>query len=188
MTTRRRTAFTLVELIVAMSTGVIIAGVAGSLLWNASRQRAEVSSRAELNDVASAAMDQLTRYLREITQDECPSSATPCLLGNAQISTATATQIQFGNYGFRLSSGALEMTIDNGVSWRTAAKDVTTFTLAYFNRGGTALSSFPLSQSNREDVRRIQITLELTRFSQVAKLRTGIYLRSFMDEVQTAYP
>ena len=182
---RRRGGFTLVELIVAMSTGVIIAGVAGSLLWNASRQRSEVSSRAELYDIAATAMDQISRYLREITQDECPGNPTPCLLGHAQISTATAGEIRFDSYGFRLNGTALEMTNDGATTWRTMATDVSEFTLAYFDRTGNSLAGFPLSETDRESVRRIQITLELTRWSQIAKLRTGVYLRSFMDEVQT---
>jgi len=40
--------FTLIELVISISVGVIISGVAGSLLWNASTQRAEISLRGEL--------------------------------------------------------------------------------------------------------------------------------------------
>ncbi|MCZ6698008.1 MAG: hypothetical protein O7D94_03650, partial [Planctomycetota bacterium] len=102
----------------------------------------------------------------------------------AQISTATATEIRFGNDGFRLSTNDLEMTIDNGSSWHPLSRDVSGLTLGYFNADGASLSSFPLSQTDRESVRRVRVLLELSRGPEVAKVQSSIYLRNFMNEVE----
>lgn len=183
-----RQGFTLIELVLSISVGVIISGIAATLLWNASRQRAEVSTRGELFDAASAAVEVVFRYVREIPQDECPSNPTPCLLAHAQISTASATDLRFGNTGFRLNAGnnTVEMTIDNGAHWYALVKEASGFAISYRDRSGSALTSFPLSSTDRAAVRRVGIDLTLTRGGETAHVRSGLYLRSFMNEVTLA--
>lgn len=181
----RRSGFTLVELIVAMTVGVIISGSAGWLLWNATSIRTQVAARSEIADAAATAMECITRRVREIPQDECPSNPTPCLLGNAQVSAAMATELRFGSSGIRLNGSQVELTTNNAVNWYPLGKDISEFSLAYYNRSGASLGSFPLSQSDREDIRRIHVTLAMTRSSETVRLRTAVYLRSFMDEVTT---
>lgn len=180
-----RRGYTLIELVVCIAVGVIISGSAGMILWNASSQRVELSARAELHEIAAAALEKIVRHVREVGQDECPGNPTPCLLGNAQVSTATATELRFGSNGFRQTGSTIEMTIDNGTSWHVLVRDVTSFALAYTNRTGSAMASFPLSQSNREDIRQVQITVALTRGGQTANVRTAVYLRNFMNEVMS---
>lgn len=175
----RRPAFTLIELVVAISVSVIVCGVAGSLLWNAARQRSEIGARVELVDVAARALEQVLRYVREVPQDAG-------LTGLAQIATATATEIRFANNGFRLNSNDLEMTIDNGSSWHPLTRDVSGLDIAYFDADGTSLSSFPLSQPDRESVRMVRVLLNLSRAGEVAKVQSSIYLRNFMNEVGNA--
>jgi prepilin-type N-terminal cleavage/methylation domain-containing protein len=177
-------AFTLIELVVSIVVGSIISGMAGMLLWNAASQRGDVSARAELCDEGATALEVMARYIREIQQDNtCPPSF--CPTANALISTASSTQLSFGNTGFRYSSGKLEMTTDNGANWRTLVKDVSSFSFAYYERTGLSMMPLPLSASDREDVRRVQMTLSLARGTQSIKLRTSLYLRSFMNEVTT---
>jgi hypothetical protein len=175
----------LIEVVVSISLGVIISGIAAFLIGSASKLRAEVSARGEMTDRAAAAMDVMCRYIREIPQDECASNPTPCLLGNAQISVAAANEIRFGSRGFRYNAGAgaMEMTSDSGTTWQPLAKDVTQLSLSYFSRTGTSLGSFPLSAADREDVRRVVIDLRMTRGTEGSHLRSGVYLRSFMNEV-----
>lgn len=183
---RRRRAFTLIELITTLSVGVIISGIAGSLVWNASRIRGDLAARCELTDIAAAAMEQLVRHVREIPQDECPEQPAPCLLGHAQISIASATELRFGDTGIRRSGTQLQISLDDGNRWHLVAEDVADFSLSYFDRDGTQLSPMPLSEANRESVRLVKIELRLTRGEQSIALRTGTYLRSFMNEVDLA--
>src|SRR6185436_8770240 len=95
----------------------IISGIAGTLVWNAATLRTQGAARGELTNSAAAALELVLRYCREIQQNECPGNPTPCLLGNAQVSTATASDLRFGAYGFRLNGSSLEMTKDTAAHW-----------------------------------------------------------------------
>ena len=172
----RRSGFTLIELVISISGGVIVSGMAGTLIWNSARQRSEVSARVELVDVTARACEQMLRYVREIPQDAA-------LTGAAQVTTATATEIRFANFAFRRNSGDLEMSTDSGATWHPLTRDVSDFALSYFDGNGTALSAFPLSQANREAVRVVRIFIELTRGSETRAIQTSIYLRAFLNEV-----
>lgn len=191
-----RRAFTLVELVVSMSVGVIISGVAGSLLWNAARQHSEIVARGELTDMAGGALEMLVRHVRETTQGGPLGSPN----GQAIITTASATQMNFARMdpdagvsvanGFRrnTSAGTLEMTIDNGATWRTMATDVSALAFAYFNRSGQDLSTLAAPDDDPVNTRRVQITLTLARGAEVATVRTSVFLRNFMNEVDLAPP
>jgi type II secretory pathway pseudopilin PulG len=178
-------AFTLIELVVSMSVGIVVCGLAGSLVWNASRLRAETGARSELVDLASAAVEIYVRYTREIAQNECPSNPTPCLQGNAQISLASASQLVFGTTGFRYdaANGRLEISNNGGTTWQLLCSDVSSCTFSYVNRLGSSLATFPLSATDRAAVRRVGIDLQLTRGAETAHLRASTFLRNFMNEV-----
>jgi prepilin-type N-terminal cleavage/methylation domain-containing protein len=181
----RHAGFTLIELVISISVGVIICGIAGSLIWTAARQRAEISARSELYDMGSAAMEVMFRHIREISQDECTASPAPCLLGNAQVSTAGAADLLFGSKGFRFNAadGTIEMTIDSGTTWHRLAADASSLTFSYWDRAATALTGVPLSSTDRAALRRVGVDIQLLRGGQTAHLRSAIYLRSFMNEV-----
>jgi hypothetical protein len=167
-----------VELVSTIAISSIVCGSAATLLWNAAQQRSEVAARGDLVDIGSVGLERMVRHLRDITQNECSGNPTPCLNGNAQVSTATATQIRWGNYGFRQSGTELQMTSDNATNWYTLASDVTSLQLVYYDRLGAATTT-------AASMRRISITLTLTRANQTVVLRTGLYLRNFMNEVTT---
>jgi prepilin-type N-terminal cleavage/methylation domain-containing protein len=200
MTTSRQTyckrarGFTLIELVISISVGTIISGSAAMLLWNATSQRSEAAARGELFDLACTSMEAMVRQLREIPQDECPSGSTPCLNEIAQVGYASATEIRFGEFGststnrFRLTATNLEMSTNDGTNYYTLAADVSGLTLAYYNRSGAEMTSFPLSASDRGDIRRIKITLNFARSNQTAKLQTSVFLRCFLNEVMSAFP
>lgn len=173
---RARSGFTLVELIVCIVVSAIIAGMAGSLLWNATRMRSEVGARAELVDIAARGMEQILRYVREIPQDTG-------LTGLAQISTANTTDLRWGVYGIRLTGSTIEMTTNTGTNWYPILKEVTAFSFAYYDKNNTALTSMPLSSANRQAVRLIKVNLTETRSTESVALQSSIYLRAFMNEV-----
>ena len=190
----QRRAFTLVELVVSISVGVVISGVASSLLWNASKQHSEVAARTELMDVAAGALEQMVRHVREVGQGGAPGP----LNGQARITTASSNDFRFVrtdqatatdiNTGFRRNAAAslLEMTTDNAVTWRTLATEVSALTLTYYNRKDQDLSLLAFPDSEPINARRARITLTLTRGTQVAKVQTSVYFRSFMNEVDLA--
>lgn len=191
MMAARKRAFTLVELVVAISVGAIITGTAGMITWTAAKIRAETAARSELVDEASSAVEVMLRYIREITQDECPANPTPCLNGNAQVTTASATELDFDNYGFRLTGTTVEISNDTGATWHPFVRDVSSLSFTYYGwttavEAPTLLSSFPLSAADREAIRRVGVQVDLTRSGQTVTLQTSIYLRQFMSEVVNA--
>lgn len=173
---RRLSGFTLVELIVCIVVSAVISGMAGSLLWNATRMRSEVGARAELVDIAARGMEQILRYVREIPQDAA-------LTGLAQISTANASDLRWGVYGIRRTGSTIEVTANTGANWYPILKEATALTFAYYDKNNTALTSLPLSSTNRQAVRLIKINLTVTRSTESVALQTSIYLRAFMNEV-----
>lgn len=180
-----RPGFTLIELVVSMTVGAIISGIAAMMILNASRSRASTAARCDLVDTASAAIETIVRYVREISQDECPSSSTPCLNGNAQIDEASATTIRFDTYGFRLNGSTIEMSNDSGSNWQPLLRDAAGLTFTYYERTGGTLASLPLSASDRAKVRRVTVDINLSRGGEAIDLRTSVYLRCFMNEVAT---
>lgn len=191
MRAARRHGFTLVELVVAISVGAIISGTAGMITWNAAKIRAETAARSELVDEASSAMEVMLRYIREIRQDECPANPTPCLNGNAQVTTAGATELDFDNYGFRLTGTTVEITNDTGATWHPFVRDVSSLAFTYYGwttavEAPTLMSSFPLSAADRAAIRRVGVQVDLARSAQTVTLKTSIYLRKFMNEVANA--
>ncbi len=178
-----RAGFTLIELVVSISVSVIICGTSGSLLWNATQQRSEVSARAELIDQGASAMEIMARYLKEIPQNECSGNPTPCLAGHAQVSSASTTQILWGTYGFRKSGSTLQMTSNSGTTWYTLCTDVSALAFTYYNRTSQNLLALASPNDEPQNMRRITISLTLNRTNQTAKLQTGVFLRNFMNEV-----
>jgi len=175
--------FTLIELVVSITVGAIISGSAGLLILNATRQHAEISARSELIDMGSAGMEVMLRYVREIRQDETPSGPAPTLNGNAQITTASATDLRFDTYGFRLNGGTIEITNDTAANWHPLITDVSGLTLTYYDRLNAVLTPLPLSTTLAKNVRRISIQIDLARGPEGARLRTSFFLRNFMNEV-----
>jgi len=186
----------LVELVVCMTVGAIISGTAATLLWNASRQHSEVAARAELIDMGAAALEQVVRHVREVAQDGPPGP----LNGQARVTLAGGSEVRFVRIdpvsgteistGFRRNGATnrLEMTMDNAVSWFPLATDVTAFTLVYYNRKDQDISLLSYPDSEAYNTRRIGMTLTLARGTETAKIRTSVFLRNFMNEVELAPP
>lgn len=170
-----RHGFTLIELVIAMSAASVISLVVGLLLMEGSRTLASSTGRSRLADSSARAMEQMLRYLREVAQDEG-------LTGQAQISTASATDLRFGLYGFRLNGGAIEMTTDGGASWHANCRNVTGLTFKYYGASGSELAALPLSATDRAAVRRISIELAVSSAGESHRVRSGVYLRSFMND------
>ncbi len=172
---RTRPGFTLVEMLVALVAGGVICLAAGILLLEGSAAASSASRRSSLCDAAARAMEQMLRYVREIEQDAG-------LTGIAQITTADAGDLRFGQWGFRQNGSVIEMTGDGGAVWRRACTDVSSLTFGYFDANGAALSPPPLSAAQRGAVRQVSVDLTLSGGGQSVRLRTAVYLRKFMNE------
>lgn len=173
--TRRRTAFTLIELLAATTVTAVIGSLAAMLMIEASRVRGGAAVRVELTETAARAMEQALRYVREIAQDSG-------LTGQAQITTAGTSTLAFGANAFRLTGADFEMSIDAQATWAVMARDVASLTFRYYTADNTELTPAPLTAAQCATVRQVSIELRLARGTEAVQMRTRVYLRNFQNE------
>jgi len=168
----RHYGFTLIE---SMATIVILATLSMSasfLIITAVDGYIEAMTRAQLHSELSIAMDRIVRELRQIPLD--PNAATP-------VPDITLIQSDFISWN-AASAYALSYLAPPDLRLQAPAMgdllhDVTAFTIAAYDEDN-ALLVLPLGDVPSEVVRRIEITITLTRSGVTESLRTKVYLRS----------
>ncbi len=169
MSIPRRRAFTLIEAVATITIIAIIAGASSRLILSGADGYAAAATRAELANAASAAMERLTLELREIPLRPATSPAEPYL------DAVTASSIAWrGDAGIDLSGTTLRFTAD-GVA-RTLATDVSAFSVQCYDQSNSPLAT-SLSGDACDPVRRVEVTLTLTRNGVSETLRTRVFLR-----------
>lgn len=162
----------MIETLITLVLVGIIAGVLAPTFMNATETRIRFHQRNTLLFKARTALERMTRELREMSVTS----------GVPDLGQATATRVDFGTTSYRQSGGNLERSSDGGTTWYTMAGGVSALTLAYQNLDGTALSPLPLDATNRQNVRRVVITLDMNFNSaapaaELLTLRSQVYLR-----------
>lgn len=170
-------AFTLIETIAAASVTTIVCALAATITMEASRIRTSAAARVEIGDEAARAIEQLLRYVREIPQDAG-------LTGVAQVSTADQGRVAFTGTDIRQNGATVELSLNSGTTWNAMMRDVAALELRYFDAGGTELLPVPLNAARRAAVRQISAELNVARGAETARVRSRVYLRSFMNETQ----
>ncbi len=171
-------AFTLLELLVATSLTAIIGSMAATLVIESSRVRSGAAVRAELTESAARSLEQILRYVREISQDAG-------MTGQAQIISAASTALAFDDYGFRLNGNNLEMSDDARTTWQVMTRDLASFSLHYYMADGTELTPTPLNPAQCAAVRQIAVEIRLERGTEAVQMRSRVYLRSFQNEASS---
>ncbi len=171
---RTARAFTLVESIAAMVVVGFVATIGAQLTLRASRDYVEAARGAELHATLSNAIDRLDRDLREIRLDPDAADIGP------DIDSLTASSITWDTAGGTCSvslSGTQLRLAEDGDSAVALLDDVSAFTVAAYNDAGSALT-LPLSGNACDAIRRIQITITVTRDGRSDTLRTRVFLRA----------
>jgi prepilin-type N-terminal cleavage/methylation domain-containing protein len=169
-----RCGFTLVESV----TTIVILGVLGSaasfLIVNAADNYSEAAMVAQLHDEASAALDRIIRELRNIEYDDAATGDAP------NIDSVTATSITW-NTDWSLSlSGDQILFTENGGTAAPLLDDVSALAIQTYDESNTALGA-SLSGASCDPIRRIQVSLTVTRSGQSTSLRTRVFIRSLMS-------
>ena len=163
---------TLLELVMVLVLSGIIAGVVAPPLLQATLIRQGAIRRSALVQEASAALERMSREIREIpTRSDDPDAP--------DITSAAAGSIASPGVSFRAGSGTLEMMTRDDGQWRPLASHLKALELGYFDGEGNALTADPLGDGERDSVRRISIRLELQEGGESVFLRTGVFLRYF---------
>ncbi len=153
----------------------VLAGVLAVPLTEAFKTRARLGIRNELVFAARTALDRMARDLRMIALSGV----------NPDISAAEGSRIDFGSNVYRLSGTDLQYSSNGGGTYRTLASGVASLAFDYRNETGVALASLPLNGSDRHAIRRISITLALSKAASAAAtesitVATSVYLRAFV--------
>lgn len=173
-TAARRRGFTLVETICAISIIATVGSVSSGIIYAAIRSYRDASTRAQISDDGSAALDRLSKVLWSIPRDTSAAVVAPL------ISNVTASSITWStNWSLSLSGTQLLMTEAGGTA-RPILEDVTAFTLTCYNESNTALAA-SLSGAATQPIRRIQIQVTISRQGQTETLRTRVFIRSLMS-------
>lgn len=170
--TIRRRAFTLIELIGTITIIGAIGSVVSLVVMTVVDDYVEATTRVQLHNELSLAVDRCIRELREIGLDSGAGSVAP------DIDNTTASSITWAtNNGISLSGSTVNLTL-SGTDY-TLLEDVTAFTVTCYDEAGTALGA-TLTGASCDAIRRVQLEVTLTRAGVSESLRTQLYLRLTM--------
>lgn len=168
-----RRAFTLVELVAAMTVIATLGSIVSLLITTSVGGYSRASLTAQLNAETGIALDRIDQLLRFI-----PMSGA----GSPDISSVTATSITWNtNYTLSLSGTQLMLSEAGGAS-SVLLNDVSAFSIAAFDQSNTAMAA-SLSGSACSGIRRLQVSITQTRSGVTESLRTRIFIRSMMSGV-----
>lgn len=177
---RTRRAFTLVEAIAAITVLAVIAGGAATMLAGSADRYAAATVGEQLSSEASAALDRIARELQAIPAD--PAVSGPSV---PQIASVTTNTIAWGaGSSLYLTKGGILTLVVEGGAPRTLLANVGAFDIRAFDQSNLALGPVVTGVAVR-DVRRLLITITVTRQNVSETLRTKIFIRSTMSGAVT---
>lgn len=163
-------AFTLVELLAAVIVIAAIGVVASGLIVRVAATNADTVTRGQVQSDLSAAMERIDRELRQI-----PARAG---VTTAHIDAVTPTSITFGAASSIGLSGT-NLTISTGGSPAVLLTNVTAVSIQCYDEANAPLAT-TLSGSACDAIRRIAVTITVTRAGLSDTLRTKVFLRCTM--------
>ena len=172
--------FTLIE---AIATIVLLSilGTFGSLIiLNSTESYIDATTVSQLHSELSISLDRIVRELRKIELDSGAAGVAP------DIDSVTTTSIAWRDsdgdaYSLSLSGTNLMLVVNGGAS-NILLSDVTGFTLGTYDESNDLLPS-SLSGAACDPIRRVEISITLTRQSVSETLGTKLLIRSTMSGV-----
>lgn len=167
---RSQAGFTLVE---AISTIVVLAALGVGLygvMINVTNGYTSASVTAQLHSELSIAMDRITRELHNIPVDSGAGMLA------SDIDMVTFTSIDWsGNNNLSLSGTDLELTINGGTA-AVLLSNVTALTIQTYEESNIPLAGTMIG-IGCDFIRRVSISITLTRHGVSETLRTKVFLR-----------
>jgi len=168
-----RRAFTLVEAIAALVIISVLGSIGSRLVYSAVTAVRDGSDRAELHAEACNTMETLVSTLRDAARTAS---------GGANITSVTPTSIAYNTTQTIALSGTTLTFTDTaqGGSVQPMLRNVSSFAIQCYDQDGTALAT-SLSGSGIDPVRRVQITVTVSKNGLSETLRTRVFLRNTMQ-------
>jgi prepilin-type N-terminal cleavage/methylation domain-containing protein len=159
--------FTLIEIVLVILIIAVLAGILIEPLRQGIQSYVGIETRADLTSQAREATTRMIRELRNIRKDA----------GNApEISTADATSITFAD----VEDNTITFSLSGSTVQRNSnvlADQVSSLEFRYFDGSNAELTIFPLSNPDREKVRRILVILAMQEGTETVTMTGQAFLR-----------
>ncbi|MFN0011171.1 MAG: type II secretion system protein J [Phycisphaerales bacterium] len=169
----RRRAFTLIEMIATIVIMGTMGSIASGVIYQASRTYTEAALSAQLHAELSAGLDRIDRALREITLKSPYASSAP------NITSLSASSITFNGTSVLAVSGGQATLSESGGPTGVLLQSVSAFAIQAFDESNAAMAA-TLSGTACDAVRRLSVSITLTRDGVSQTLRTKVFLRSLL--------
>ena len=166
----RRSAFTLIEAIATMVILSTLGIVSGGMVMSAMQSYSQGSVRAEIHNEASLAMERLVREIRSLPAKPDGNPNISELHPSSMIWTGTTHSIALVNN---------QLLYTQSGTARVLLSDVTGFTLRAYGVQNTPLAPTLIGDACN-DIRRISLTISVTRANSTNTIQTRVFLRCMM--------
>lgn len=167
--------FTLVEAVCTMMVVAIMGAVVSGLIFRSTRDFTDAAMGAQLHTDLALTMDRVEREVRQIRHK-------PAVTAAADLTSVTASSVAWtsatGACSLSLSGNKLMLAVDGGAA-AVLVDNVTAFTAAAFDESNATVT-LPANVSACEAIRRLSITITMTRNGSSETLRTKVFLRATM--------
>lgn len=173
-----RRAFTLIEAIATMVVLSILGTFGSSIILSNTEGYFDASLTGQLHVELSISMDRIVRELRMIELDSAATGMAP------NIDSVTASSMTWRNdagnvFSLSLSGNNLMLAVD-GAAANLLLSEVTMFSIQVFDEDNAALAA-SLSGISCDPIRRVSVSITLTRYGVSETLGTRVFIRSMMS-------
>lgn len=172
-----RRAFTLVEAVCTIVVVGVIGVATSGLVLSASDQYMTAAARGAIGASISSAMERIAIELRQI-----PAISNSSII-QADLRSVTSTSIAWNDASAVERSLALDgtrLTLSEGRNQYTLLNDVSAFDIAVFDESNAAIA-LPLSIAQVAPVRRVEVSITVTRSGSSETLRSRFFLRCLSE-------
>jgi prepilin-type N-terminal cleavage/methylation domain-containing protein len=170
-------AFTLVEVICTISILAVVGVLASRLVFTASDQYLAAASRSAIGAELASTMERIATEVRQIPA-KAGVSPTEANLGAISASSLAWTDASAVSRVLALSGTNLTMT--EGASTFVLLSNVTAFSVQAYDQSNIALAA-SLASGATAAVRRLEITITVSRSGQSESLRSRLFLRCTVE-------
>jgi prepilin-type N-terminal cleavage/methylation domain-containing protein len=170
-----RPGFTLIEAVAAMAVMAVLAAATAGLLLRGATAYTTMAGSAQVLMELSTGLERVDRAIREIPL-KSQSGAAPNITSLTGTSLAWSTAA--GTWSLTLTGSTLTLT-EPGQAAQALLTDVSALSILAFNESNTALAA-SLSGAACDAIRRVEVSITVTRQGRSETLRTRVFLRGAM--------